>query len=72
MASRLIRGVHFGVAYSEDSSMPRNYGLTWVEGRKLWRKVYKGHVYTISCRQLGLSEGASNKVGSYQAANAWW
>jgi integrase len=53
-------------------SMSRNYELTWVDGRKLWRKVFKGRTYTISCRQLGLSDAACNKVGSYQAANAWW
>jgi hypothetical protein len=43
--------------------------------RSLWRKVYKGSVYTVSCKQLrelGYEALGDTKAGSYAAANAWW
>jgi hypothetical protein len=44
--------------------------MTWVSPpRAYWRKAYRGKVYTISCRELGVEK---TKEGSYQAANAWW
>jgi integrase len=49
--------------------------MTWVPGRKLWRKVYKGKVYTVSCKQLreaGHQPRDDTKDGSRVAANAWW
>jgi hypothetical protein len=55
--------------------------MTWVPNRRLWRKVYRGKTYTISCRQLrelGYDQGPNalliddTKTGSYPAANAWW
>lgn len=49
--------------------MPRAFKLTWEQGPRRWRKVYRGHTYTISCRELGAPE---NKEQSYQLANAWW
>ena len=62
--------------------MPRSADMNWVRsGRKeenrprLWKKVYRGKVYTISCRQLrdqGFTVFADSKDGSYQAANEWW
>ncbi len=55
--------------------MPRGYEMTWVPSRRLWRKVYRGSVYTVSCKQLreqGHSFTAESKEGSYIAANAWW
>jgi integrase len=55
--------------------MPRSPDMTWVPGRRLWRKVYRGKTYTVSCRQLveqGYSLLAETKEGSYLAANLWW
>jgi integrase len=46
----------------------RSY-MTWEPAKDRWRKMYKGHVYTISCRELGRP---ATKEASYQQANAWW
>jgi hypothetical protein len=54
--------------------------MTWVPSRRLWRKVYRGKTYTISCRQLRElgydgpdgSMTTDTKEGSYLAANLWW
>jgi integrase len=49
--------------------------MTWVENRRLWRKVYRGKVYTVSCKQLreaGHEVMADTKEGSRVAANGWW
>ena len=43
--------------------------MTWEKPKLRWRKMYKGKVYTVSCKELGVPE---NKEASYQAANAWW
>jgi integrase len=55
--------------------MPRSYEMTWVPSRRLWRKVYRGKVYTVSCKQLrecGHEPLADTQEGSRIAANAWW
>jgi integrase len=55
--------------------MPRGYEMTWVPSRRLWRKVFRSVVYTVSCKQLreqGHNFTAESKEGSYIAANAWW
>jgi integrase len=49
--------------------MPAKYEMTWEPGPCRWRKVYRGHTYTISCRKLGVQ---GSKEASRQAANAWW
>ena len=49
--------------------MPALYLMSWEPKQRLWRKMYKGKRYVISCQQLGVRE---TKDGSYQAANAWW
>ena len=44
-----------GVARSRNGGrpeMPRKAEMTWVPSRRLWRKVYDGRVYTVSCKQL--------------------
>jgi integrase len=49
--------------------------MTWVPANRLWRKVYKGKVYAVSCRQLrqqGYDVREDTKTGSYTAANLWW
>jgi integrase len=55
--------------------------MCWVPNRRLWRKVYRGKTYMISCRQLrelGYDQGPNalliddTKTGSYVAANSWW
>jgi integrase len=43
--------------------------MTWEPGPRRWRKLYRGKLYTVSCRQLGVPD---TKGDSYQAANAWW
>lgn len=43
--------------------------LTWEKAKLRWRKMYRGKVYTVSCKELGLPP---TKEESYQAANAWW
>lgn len=43
--------------------------MTWEPAKRRWRKLYKGKLYTVSCRQLNSSE---TKAESYQAANLWW
>jgi integrase len=55
--------------------MPRSFEMTWVENKKLWRKVYRGKTYTVSCKQLreqGHLPLRDTKEGSYIQANAWW
>jgi len=49
--------------------MPKNYQMTWVPSSRRWRKVHRGKVYMLSCRQLGVPE---TKEASWQAANEWW
>jgi len=49
--------------------MPKKYLMTWVPSSRRWRKVHRGKVYMLSCRQLGLPE---TKEASWQAANEWW
>ena len=39
-----------------------------VPARLRWRKLHRGKVYVISCKELG---APPTKEGSYQAANAW-
>jgi hypothetical protein len=55
--------------------------MCWVPNRRLWRKVYRGKTYMVSCRQLremGYDQGPNalliddTKTGSYVAANSWW
>src|SRR5438034_2433686 len=58
-----------------NTTMPRKPEMTWVPGRGLGRKMYRGKVYTVSCRQLreqGYDVISDTKEGSYPAANAWW
>src|SRR5271157_106385 len=43
--------------------------MTWEAPKRRWRKMYKGHIYTISCDALGCPP---TKAESYQAANQWW
>lgn len=49
--------------------MPRSHLMTWEKSTRRWRKMFKGQVYVVSCRQLDAPE---TKEGSYQAANEWW
>jgi hypothetical protein len=48
--------------------------MTWVssQGRTLWRKVYNGTVFYVSCKQLreqGYNVESDTERGSYHAAN---
>lgn len=43
--------------------------MTWERSKLRWRKMYRGKVYTVSCKELDLPP---TKEASYQAANAWW
>jgi integrase len=49
--------------------MAKRMLMTWVPGGRRWRKVYKGTVYVVSCRQLGVED---TKEASWKAANEWW
>jgi hypothetical protein len=55
--------------------MPRRPEMTWVPKKRMWRKVYRGKVYTVSVKQLreaGHQPQDDTKDGSRVAANAWW
>jgi integrase len=43
--------------------------MTWEPKPRRWRKIYKGKLFTVSCKELNAPE---TKEGSYQAANLWW
>jgi integrase len=49
--------------------MPRTYFMSWVPARRGWMKWYKGHNFSVSCRQL---DAEPTKEASWQAANDWW
>ncbi len=49
--------------------MGRKYLMSWVEGQRRWTKQFKGKTYSISARQLGVTE---SKEGSWFRANEWW
>ena len=49
--------------------MPRSYYMTWEPSRSRWRKLYKGKLYWVTCRDL---HAPPTKDGSYKQANAWW
>jgi integrase len=49
--------------------MPKNYQMTWVPVSRRWRKIHRGKVFMVSCRQLGVAE---TKEASWKAANEWW
>jgi integrase len=49
--------------------MARKLHMTWQASTRRWFKKYKGTMYTVSCRKLGVPE---TKEGSAAAANDWW
>jgi integrase len=49
--------------------MAKRMEMTWVPAGRRWRRVHKGKVYVVSCRQLGAPE---TKEASWRAANEWW
>jgi integrase len=49
--------------------MPKKLHMTWQASTRRWFKKYKGQIYAISCRQLGVED---TKEGSTEAANEWW
>jgi integrase len=59
---------------TKETAMSRQYELTWVKKRALWRKVYHGRTYIVSCKQLAEECGPvpENKEGSYPFAKRWW
>jgi hypothetical protein len=55
--------------------MPRDYKMTWIDGRKAWKKIHDGEPYFVSVRQLSRHFGVfipPTKTESYQWANRWW
>jgi integrase len=55
------------MAYRED--------MTWVKGRGIWKKVYRGKAYYISYGQLkeaGYSPAEDSRDGTRHQANTWW
>src|SRR5262245_43019812 len=49
--------------------MARKLTMTWVASRKGWIAKYKGKMYSVSCRQLGVEP---TKESSWRAAREWW
>jgi hypothetical protein len=49
--------------------MPYKILMTWIPARIGWYKKYKGRLYQVSARQLGV---APTKQDSWRAANCWW
>jgi integrase len=49
--------------------MARQYLMSWIPKQKRWMKLYKGHRYAVSCRQLDVP---TTKEDSWRAANDWW
>jgi integrase len=49
--------------------MARKLEMTWNAKRKGWLKNFKGKIYNVSCRQLGVPP---TKEASWERANAWW
>ncbi len=49
--------------------MAKRYQMTWKASTRRWRKMHRGKLYTVSCRQLGTPE---TKEDSWRAANEWW
>src|SRR4051794_22408462 len=59
----------------ETTPMPARYEMSWEPKQRLWRKMRKSQVFTVSCKQLSEWCGKyvpETKEGSYQVANAWW
>jgi hypothetical protein len=36
--------------------MAKRYQMTWKASTRRWRKMHRGKLYTVSCRQLGTPE----------------
>jgi integrase len=53
----------------KEDPMPANYLMSWMPKERRWKKLYRGTLYRVSCRQLGTPE---TKEGSWKAANEWW
>jgi integrase len=43
--------------------------MSWVPSTRRWKKMFRGRMYVVSCRQLGTDE---SKDASWRAANDWW
>ncbi|HEY7155765.1 MAG TPA: tyrosine-type recombinase/integrase [Gemmataceae bacterium] len=50
--------------------MAKKYLMTWMAPTRRWVKKFKGKMYFVSCRQLGIED--ENKEASADAANDWW
>src|SRR4051812_9884222 len=50
-------------------AMARKLEMTWNAKRRGWLKHYRGRIYNVSCRQLGVEP---TKRASGEAANGWW
>ena len=49
--------------------MARKELMGWQTSQKRWFKKYRGKMFAVSCRQLGVPQ---TKDGSLLAANIWW
>jgi hypothetical protein len=49
--------------------MSRLFQMTWINVKRRWNKHYKGKMYFVTAKTLGMPPTA---LGSYEAANAWW
>jgi hypothetical protein len=49
--------------------MTRLFLMTWIHVKRRWNKHYKGKMYCVTTKALGVPP---TPMDSYQAANAWW
>lgn len=49
--------------------MSRLFLMTWINVKRRWNKHYKGKMYFVTAKTLGMPPTA---LSSYEAANAWW
>ena len=49
--------------------MARLFMMTWIEAKKCWNKHYKGKMYCVTTKALGVPP---TPLASYEAANTWW
>lgn len=49
--------------------MARRFLMSWKPKERRWKKLHRGVLYVVSCRQLGVPE---TKEDSWRAANAWF
>lgn len=52
--------------------MPYSDPMTWDQNQPRWRRMLKGHMYRVSCAELGLPEKLWTESGSRASMRVWW